>query len=117
VNTVEKGRAGEDKAAGFLEDAGMRILARNYRSAYGEIDIVAMDHGVLVFVEVKAWKTMSFADIEYSIDKKKQRKIIQTAKFFLSNNREYSDTGIRFDVLFIGRDTVRHLASAFMESV
>jgi putative endonuclease len=55
--------------------------------------------------------------LAYSISPKKQRRIIETSKYFLSNNRQYYGRAIRFDVVFIGNETVSHLASAFMERV
>jgi putative endonuclease len=117
MTTTEKGRLGEDAAVKYLEEAGMQIVARNYRSRYGEIDIVAMDHGTLAFVEVKAWKTVDVEELEFGITGAKQRKIIQTAKSFLLNHIEYNNTPQRFDVLFFGREGTRYLAEAFMESV
>jgi putative endonuclease len=111
------GKEGEDRAADFLESSGFRIIGRNIRSALGEIDIIALDHGVLVFVEVKAWSVYSIENLEYGISLKKQRRIIETSKYFLENHREYSDMPIRFDVVFIQADAVTHIASAFMESV
>jgi putative endonuclease len=115
--TAAKGRAGEDQAVRLLEEAGFRIIQRNFRSEAGEVDIIADDHGTLVFVEVKSWSTYGFENLEYAIDKKKQKKIVQTAKIFLENYREYNSNQVRFDVVFIGPGFVRHLASAFMESV
>ena len=111
------GKEGEDRAAAFLESSGFRIVGRNIRSAAGEVDIIALDHGVLVFVEVKAWSAYSIENLEYGIGKKKQQRIIETSKYFLENHREYSDMPIRFDVVFIQADAVTHIASAFMESV
>jgi putative endonuclease len=117
TGAAAKGREGENRASKLLEEAGFRIIERNYRSEAGEVDIIAEDHGTLVFVEVKAWSTYGFENLEYAIDKKKQKKIIETAKIFLENHREYSSNQVRFDVIFIGPGFVRHLASAFMESV
>jgi putative endonuclease len=111
------GRLGEEKAAAFLEESGFQIIGRNIRSESGEIDIAAIDHGVLVFAEVKAWSTYSIENLEYGINKKKQRRIIETSKYFLKNHREYRDMSIRFDVVFIQADTVTHIVSAFTENV
>jgi putative endonuclease len=116
-STTEKGKAGEDRAACLLEEAGFRIIERNYRTEAGEVDIIAEDHGTLVFVEVKSWSTYGMENLEYAVNKKKQKKIVQTAKIFLESHREYSSSQVRFDVVFIGPGIVRHLASAFMESV
>ncbi|GHU42079.1 UPF0102 protein [Spirochaetia bacterium] len=111
------GKNGEDSAAAYLESAGFLIIDRNFRSKTGEIDIIALDHGTLVFVEVKAWKSYAIENLEYAIDFKKQRKIIETAKCFLLKHREYRETAVRFDVVFLRQDAVTHLAAAFMESV
>ncbi|MDR0316337.1 MAG: YraN family protein [Treponema sp.] len=112
-----KGREGEDRAAAALEAAGMTIVARNFRSPQGEVDIVALDGETLVFVEVKAWSSYGIENLSYSLDLKKQRRIIETAKYFLSIHRKYKGRAVRFDVIFAGKDALTHLASAFMESV
>jgi putative endonuclease len=127
---MTKGQKGEMQAAAALETGGMKIVVKNYRSKYGEVDIIAFDGEILVFAEVKAWSSFGLEDIQYSIDIKKQRKIIKTAKFFLSENREYSNMPIRFDVVFVKSGkapsagcsasagcSITHLASAFTESV
>ncbi|MDR2803573.1 MAG: YraN family protein [Treponema sp.] len=111
------GKEGEDRAAAFLESAGMRIVGRNIRFQPGEIDIIAIDNDVLVFVEVKTWSVYSIENLEYSIDLKKQSRIIETSKYFVKNHREYRDMSIRFDVVFIQADAVTHIASAFTEGV
>jgi putative endonuclease len=106
----------------------MRILASNFRSPVGEVDLVAQDGDAIVFVEVKTWARRGIADLEYGINYKKQRRIIETAKYFLMVHREYNGMTIRFDVVFIGEiplspvispgaPSIYHLASAFMEYV
>jgi putative endonuclease len=50
-----KGRSGEDAAAAYLEEKGIKILEKNFRGRKGEIDIIALDGDTLIFVEVKAW--------------------------------------------------------------
>jgi putative endonuclease len=117
VHKAGTGREGEKRASEVLERAGMRIIARNVRSRTGEIDIVALDGETLVFVEVKTWAAYSFEDLRFGIDRKKQRRIIETAKYFLSVHREYNCMAVRFDVVFIGPESITHLASAFMERV
>jgi putative endonuclease len=126
----ERGKKGEEQAAAALEAAGMEILARNFRSRYGEIDIIAMEsqpHSgdkdfltaakTVVFTEVKAWSAYGLENLQYSLDIRKQQKIIKTAKYFLSENREYSKMAIRFDVVFVKDNAITHLASAFTERV
>jgi putative endonuclease len=117
MNNVNSGKKGEEQAAAALENAGMQIIAKNIRSKTGEVDIVALDGETVVFVEVKAWSAYGMEDLQYGINIKKQRKIIKTAKYFLSENRKYSNMAIRFDVVFIDKNSVTHLASAFTERV
>jgi len=116
-NTSGLGKVGEEKAAAALEAAGMKIIDKNYRSKTGEIDIIALDSETVVFVEVKAWSALGMENLQYSIDNKKQNKIIKTAKYFLLENRKYSNMAIRFDVIFVKNNSLIHLASAFTESV
>ena len=112
-----KGRSGEDAAASYLEEKGIKILEKNFRSRTGEIDIVALDGDTLVFVEVKAWASYGIDALEYAIDAKKRHKIIETSKYFLSVHREYRYMAVRFDVVFVSSMEITHLASAFMEHV
>jgi putative endonuclease len=117
VSRASKGREGEEKAAACLEKAGMRIIARNVRSRTGEIDLVAQDGETIVFVEVKTWSVYGYDDLAYGVDLKKQRRIIETAKYFLSVHREYNSMAVRFDVIFIGPEAITHLVSAFVEGI
>jgi putative endonuclease len=117
MRTVDLGKKGEDRAAEALAAAGMSVISRNFRSRYGEIDIIALDGETLVFAEVKAWSRYGIENLAYSLNSKKQARIIETAKYFLSINRQYYGRAIRFDVVFVGKEAVTHLASAFMERV
>jgi len=111
------GKEGEDRAAKALEEAGINVIARNFRWKRGEIDIIALDGETLVFVEVKAWSVFGMENLAHSVNRKKQDRIIETAKYFLATHRQYYRRAIRFDVVFVGKDAVTHLASAFMETV
>ncbi|MDR0584228.1 MAG: YraN family protein [Treponema sp.] len=117
INKAGLGRKGEEQAAAALEAAGMTIIAKNVRSPSGEVDIVALDGETLVFVEVKAWSVYGIENLQYGVNLKKQRRIIETAKYFLSGHRKYNGKAVRFDVVFVGKEAVTHLASAFMERV
>ncbi|HET6486570.1 MAG TPA: YraN family protein [Spirochaetia bacterium] len=109
------GAAGEDQAALHLAAEGWTILARNYRSRYGEIDIVASREDEVAFVEVKAWRALSQGDLEYAVDYRKQGRVALTARRFLADNRRLADRRMRFDVVFLGGDGagVRHIEHAF----
>ena len=117
IKTSSKGRAGENAAALYFEEKGIRILGRNFRSRSGEIDIIALDRDTIIFTEVKTWSAYGIEALEQSLDAKKQRKIIETSKYFLSLHREYKYMAIRFDVIFISPEGITHIASAFTECV
>ena len=112
-----KGLSGEGLAASYLEEKGMTILERNFRSRKGEVDIIALDGQTLVFAEVKTWSSFGIESLEFAIDAKKQYKIIETSKYFLSLHRKYRYMAIRFDVIFVSPEGITHIASAFTESV
>jgi len=111
------GKEGEDRAVKELEKAGMGIITRNFRSGRGEIDIIALDGETLVFTEVKTWSAYGIENLSYSLNPKKRGRIIETAKYFLSINRQYYGRAIRFDAVFVGKEAVTHLASAFTENI
>ena len=117
MHNADLGKRGEELASRVLEAAGMSIIAKNVRSRHGEVDIVALEGQTIVFVEVKTWSAYGMEDLEYSVDLKKQRRIIETAKYFLSVHRKYSRMTIRFDVAFVKGEAVTHLASAFTEHI
>jgi putative endonuclease len=110
------GLEGELSAAAVLERKGMRIIARNIRSPWGEIDLAALDGDVLTFVEVKNWPAYGLENLNRGINEKKKRRIIETAKYFLSMHREYNYRSVRFDVVFLKNGESVHLDSAFTES-
>lgn len=78
------GVAGERAAAEFLEGKGYEIVARNYHSAYGEIDLIAKNDAFLAFVEVKTRKLNSMTAPAAAVTPVKQKKIVQTALSFLA---------------------------------
>jgi putative endonuclease len=117
MNRSKAGRQGEEHAAHALEKAGLNIIARNVRSPRGEIDLVALEGETVVFVEVKSWRSFGMEDLRESVGKKKQLRIIETAKDFLAKRAEFDGLSIRFDVVFIGARKVVHIPSAFVEEI
>ena len=113
------GDRGEDIASQFLEDNGFRIVHRNFRySTFGEIDIIAKKDGVLVFVEVKTYKTEEFGEPLLLVNHRKQEKIRKLAQIYMLQ-KKIEDTDCRFDVIGIkssktGADnSVTHIENAF----
>ncbi|PIU45712.1 MAG: YraN family protein [Ignavibacteriales bacterium CG07_land_8_20_14_0_80_59_12] len=116
-STTEKGKLGEDLAARFLEGLGYTIIERNYRYVRQEIDIVARDRDVLVFVEVKSRRSLRFGEPEDAVTERKRHHIRRTAEGFL-HERRIKDTECRFDVVAIDETRrpaeIRHYINAFM---
>ena len=98
------GRAAEDQALNFLQQRGLRRIARNYRCRLGEIDLIMRDGGVVVIVEVRRRAANRFAGAAASVDVHKQRKLIRTAAFFLSRNPGFDHLPMRFDVVALDVD-------------
>ncbi|MBS0171370.1 MAG: YraN family protein [Nitrospira sp.] len=111
------GDEGEAQAEAFLRHRGFRILGRNVRSALGELDLVADDHGVLVFVEVKRRRSGAYGGAIEAVDARKRAKLIRLAALYLAQHR-IEDRACRFDVVLIQDDAapataVHHIANAF----
>jgi len=109
-------RRGENLAARFIAGLGYKILARNYRSAVGEIDIVARDRDTLVFVEVKT-RADDDPRPEDQVNRGKQHRLTRAAKSYLARYGS-PPPGARFDVVAIvwadGKEPViRHTQHAF----
>ena len=109
----ELGKTGEDLASAELERRGYAILARRYRTRYGEIDIVARDEDTLVFVEVKARAGGSFCTAAEAVTPQKQRKVAMMAADYLARNG-LGEIACRFDVVAIDGDEVSVIRDAFL---
>ena len=120
TGNIQKGKEGEKKAEDYLKEQGYRILYRNWRTRRGEIDLIAEKDGTLVFAEVKTLPASTLETVEHVLGGIKQKKIIETAKCFLLENRQYSNSYIRFDVLIVDvpfYSPVYHIKNAFSEFV
>lgn len=110
------GRYGEQVAEQFLRTQRYEILARNYRCAYGEMDLVARDGDTLVFVEVRTQSGPTFGDPLESVTSRKQRQIAKAALHYVVRH-QVDQQAMRFDVIGISwQDTVpriTHVRGAF----
>jgi putative endonuclease len=93
------GEAWEKLAARELSRAGYDILARNYRTKAGEIDLVAREGRTLCFVEVKGRRSLAYGTAAEAVDREKQRRIWNAAQLYLQ--RERVRPACRFDVVTI----------------
>lgn len=94
------GQSSEKRAARFLVKHGYRIVEKNYRCLYGEIDLIARDGDTLVFCEVKARKSKTFGTPLEGVTKSKVEKIRKTAEHYLAKNG-LTSVDCRFDVVAI----------------
>ena len=120
TSTKQIGDEGEEKACLWLQKQGYEIVARNWRTRRGEIDIIAEKGNLLVFGEVKTLPSGDADTLSHELDERKQKRIVETAKLFLLNHRKYSNVAIRFDVLVVnmpGFSDVYHIEDAFSELV
>ena len=97
---VPLGRRGERAAEKYLRRNGYRIVKRNFRAAGAEIDLVAMDGDVLVFVEVKTRRSRDAGAPEEAVDERKQKQIRRAAEMFAMRYRE-DEIEMRFDIVAI----------------
>jgi putative endonuclease len=112
VAAFKTGLSAESRAAAYLMAKGYRILAKRFRTPYGEIDIVARRRNLLAFVEVKA--RASLDEAAYGVTPRNQRRIIDAAQAWLMVHPEHADFELRFDAMLIApRRLPRHLLAAF----
>lgn len=119
---LQTGRIGEQCACEVLGGAGFEIVARNCRTRAGEIDVVALDRGTLVFVEVKTMRTGSRSGPEspiLAVGPRKQRQVRRLARAWLAEHSPPAHDSIRFDVVGVSLDpggtavSIEHLPNAF----
>jgi putative endonuclease len=107
---LARGRWAEDQALGYLERQGLRLLARNFRCRFGEIDLVMAEQNLIVFVEVRFRRSEGYGSGFETVTRAKQRRLIATARAYLA--RHASDTAAcRFDVMSV---TQRHYAPVYL---
>lgn len=111
------GQYGEDVAARHLQEAGLEIVARNWRCGEGEIDIVARERGALVFCEVKTRSSDRFGLPAEAVSRRKADRLRRLAYLWLQEHRLRA-TEVRFDVVSVTRQpvgaaVVEHLRAAF----
>lgn len=96
-----KGRYYEALALRYLKSRGLKLVQKNYRCSSGEIDLVMLDNGTLIFVEVRFRRDEGFGKAFETVDCRKQRKVVRAAQHYLAHNRIYDSCQCRFDVVGI----------------
>lgn len=111
------GNKGEDIASEYLKSKNYYILERNYQNKFGEIDIIAMDKGVIVFVEVKARRDRRFGLPNEAVNDVKKSKIYKTSTAFIAEKNWYK-LMCRYDIIEIifEEGYINHIENAFQFS-
>lgn len=102
---------GEGRAVRYLKKNGYKIVARNYRTPFGEVDIVASKGDCLAFVEVKARSGDLFGRPNEAVRRDRQRRYIDSARYFFTG-REV-DCVVRFDIIEVMGKKINHIENAF----
>ena len=110
MNVWQEGMLGEMRAARYARRHGMRILEKRYRTAHGEIDLIAREGDTLVFIEVKARPHGLMGQGTAAVNGEKRRHLRFAASQYLQTHPE---TKIRFDVMEISAAGLRHIKNAF----
>ena len=110
MNIWREGLLGEIRAARYARRHGMRVLERRYRTAHGEIDLIAREGGTLVFIEVKARLRGAIGEGAAAVNKEKRRHLRYAAACYL---KDHPAAHTRFDVIEISAAGLRHIQNAF----
>lgn len=115
INKRRTGAFYEQVAIEYLTIKGYRIVEKNYRNSYGEVDIIAqLDDTELVFFEIKYRASFVQGNPLEAVDKRKQRKISRVALFYYATHGYREEIPCRFDVIGIyGDGTIHHIENAF----
>jgi len=111
---IDRGREGEEEAARQLRDRGYEIVSRNFRTARGEVDIIARHKGMLVFIEVKTRRNCRFGAPQEAVDFRKQARLRNMARYYLYR-KGTPDLPCRFDIVSVTLEsgTVEVIENAF----
>lgn len=111
LHRTNVGKLGESIAASYLTRKRFRIIERNFKARYGEIDIIAIDQDTLVFVEVKTRISSSFGTPEEAVTPRKLREVVKTAEYYASLHPTLPKL-LRIDAIGIMLDptTMSHVA-------
>ena len=104
-STQQRGDAAEAQARQYLEQHGLRLLAQNWRSRVGELDLVMLDADTVVFVEVRYRRHSAWGGAAESVDARKREKLSRAAQHFLQQEARWAKYPCRFDVIAITADS------------
>lgn len=117
ITANQTGKIAEDLAANYLGKQGIKIVDRNFHSRFGEIDLIALEQQILIFIEIRYRKNEKHIAAIETIDHFKCRKLISTSEYFLNKHRNYQSYQCRYDVITIigelGKPSIEWIKNAF----
>ena len=111
VDIKKLGVRGEKQACRYLQKSGYKILERNYKNPFGEIDIIAKKDDIIAFIEVKTRLNENYGAPSEAVGSKRRFKYIKGAEYYFYG-REI-DVTVRFDIIEILRGEINHIENAF----
>lgn len=105
------GKRGETRAVWYLRFHGYKILERNYKNPFGEVDIIAKKGDTIAFIEVKTRHSESFGAPSEAVDERRREKYIQAARYYFLGYQ--INLTVRFDIIEILRGKLNHIVNAF----
>lgn len=110
------GRMAEDLALRYLQGQKLTLLERNFRSRFGEIDLIMRENHTIIFVEVRARKTNAFMHPVESVNSTKRAKIRKTSQVFMQKNNILARLDLRFDVVALTGSEARGMKIEWLKA-
>lgn len=117
VHKKNVGNLAEQRACDYLQAQGLMLITKNFRTAFGEIDLIMQDDKEIVFVEVRSRANDDFGTAIESINRNKQQKILKTSLFFLQQRNWLNKVNCRFDVIGVNHDGIEWIQDAFTADI
>ncbi len=105
------GLKGERSARRFLKRKGYKILEKNFKSPFGEVDVIARRGEVIAFIEVKTRLTDSFGSPSQAVTPERQKRYFNAARYYFAGRQ--IDFVVRFDIIEVFRGEINHIENAF----
>lgn len=115
MNNIDKGIYGETEASKYLASKGYKIVDRNYKTKIGEIDLIAVKSGIMVFVEVKARSSTDYGFPYEAVNKRKLDKIVKSSLIYMKE-KNVKNYQIRYDIIEVflfDKPKINHIEDVF----
>ena len=111
LHNQKLGKVGEKQACSYLKKNGWKILKKNYKTPFGEIDIIAQKGEVVAFIEVKTRLSDIFGLPSEAVTKQRQLRYIRGANYYFAG--KIIDCTVRFDIIEVFKEQLNHIENAF----